>query len=101
MAFIRHVTLVAATVQTFTFTGTAANASGFEIINRNGLDEIYISHDGTAAPTDPTVGGNDFDVIPAAVGAGAQIARARNSQLAITVKVISAQATKMTIRSLA
>ena len=99
MAYVRHITLTANTVATFTISGASANASGYEVLNRNGLDEVYVSHDGTAAPTDPTVGGNDFDVIPAAVGAGIQARRA--SQSAITVKVISASATKVTFRSLA
>lgn len=100
MPFARYVTLVANTVSTFTFTGSAANASAFEIVNRNGLDEIFISHDGTANPTDPTVGGSDFDFIPAATGAGVQLARSKSTQLPVTVKVISASATKIAIRSI-
>lgn len=96
MAFARHLTLTPSTVQTWTFTD---NSSAFEILNRNGAGEIYISHDGTAAPADPTVGGNDFDVVPAAVGAAAQIRRTGTA--AITVKVISAQATAVSVRSLA
>lgn len=96
MAYVRHVTLTANTVQTFTLTD---NSSGYEIVNRSGLDEIYVNHDGTAAPANPTVGGNDFDVIPAAVGAAAQFRRIGTA--AIVVKVISAQATKVTFRSLA
>lgn len=101
MAYVRHVTLVANTVQTFTVSGASANASAFEILNRNGLGEIYISHDGTAAPTDPTIGGNDFDVIPAAVGAGVQLRRSTSSQNAVTVKVISPVATTVSFRSIA
>lgn len=100
MPFARYVTLTAGTVQSWTFTGSAANASAFEIINRNGLDEVFISHDGTATPPDPTVGGNDFDFIPAATGAGIQMARSRSTQNAVTVKVISASATKVSIRSI-
>lgn len=95
MAYTRHVTLTANTVQSWTFPD---NSSVFEIINRNGAGEVYVSHDGTVAPTDPTVGGNNFDVIPAAVGAGFQMTRL--SQLPITVKVISAAATAVSIRSL-
>lgn len=96
MAFIRHQTLTPSTVAVFTLTD---NSSAFEILNRNGAGEIYISHDGTAAPTDPTVGGNNFDVIPAAVGAAVQMHRA--SQASIVVKVISAQATAVSFRSMA
>lgn len=94
MAYARHVTLTPASVSTFTLTD---NSSGFEILNRNGAGEIYISHDGTATPGDPTVGGNDFDVVPAAVGAGVRIRRTGTA--AIVVKVISAQATAVSFRS--
>jgi hypothetical protein len=96
MAYVRHDTLVANTVKTYTLTD---NSSAFELISRSGLAEVYVSHDGTAAPADPTVAGNDFDVIPAAVGAGLQMQR--RSTLPIVVKVISAQATAISFRSLA
>jgi hypothetical protein len=94
--YARHVTLTANTVQAFTLTD---NSSGFEVLNRNGLAEVYISYDGTAVPTDPTVGGNDLDVIPAAVGAG--IRSRRTGSAAIAIKVISAQATAVSFRSIA
>lgn len=96
MAYARHVTLTASTVSTFTLTD---NSSGFEILNRSGAGEIYLSHDGTAAPADPTIGGNDFDVVPAAVGAGVRVRRTGTA--AIVVKVISAQATAVSFRSIA
>ena len=96
MAYARHVTLTANAVSTFTLTD---NSSGFEILNRNGAAEIYISHDGTAAPTDPTVAGNDFDVVPAAIGAGVRMRRL--AAVPIVVKVISAQATAVSFRSIA
>ncbi len=98
MAYVRHVTLVASTVTTFTLTD---NSSAFEVLNRNGAGEVYISHDGTASPTDPTVGGNNFDVVPAAVGAAVQMARSNSTQNPIVVKVISASATAISFRSLA
>jgi hypothetical protein len=98
MAFNRHATLTPSTVMTFTLTD---NSSGYEVMNRNGAGEIYISHDGTAAPANPTVGGNDFDVIPAAVGAAAQFNRASSTQNSIVVKVISVAATAVSFRSLA
>jgi hypothetical protein len=97
VAFNRHVTLTAATVSTFTL-ATADNSSGFEILNRNGLGEVYISHDGTAAPANPTVAGNDFDVIPAIAGAAVQIRRIGTGTA--VVKVISAQATAISIRAI-
>lgn len=96
MAFNRHDTLVANTVKTYTLTD---NSSGFEILNRNGAGEIYISHDGTASPADPTVAGNNFDVIPAAAGAAGQFTRI--GQAAIVVKVISAAATTISFRGMA
>jgi hypothetical protein len=96
MAFVRHVTLTANTVSTFTLTD---NSSGFEVLNRSGAGEVYISHDGTAAPANPTVAGNDFDVIPAAIGAG--IRMRRTGTAAIVVKAISAQATAISFRSIA
>lgn len=95
MAYVRHVTLTANTVQTFTLTD---NSSAFELINRNAAGEIYVNHDGTATPADPTVGGNDLDVIPATVGAGIQMQR--RSTLPIVVKVISAAPTAVSFRSL-
>lgn len=95
MAYARHVTLTANSVTTFTLTD---NSSGFEILNRSGAGEIYLSHDGTAAPADPTVVGNDFDVVPAAIGAGVRVRRTGTA--AIVVKVISAQATAISFRSI-
>lgn len=96
MAYARHVTLTANTVQAFTLSD---NSSAFEVLNRNGLAELYISYDGTAAPTDPIVGGNDFDVVPAAVGAAVRIRRTGTA--AISIKVISAQATAVSFRAIA
>jgi hypothetical protein len=96
MAFVRHQTLTPATVATFTMTG---NESAFEVMNRNGAGEVYISHDGTATPANPTVGGNDFDVLPAAVGATVQLRR--SGQRSIVVKLISADAVAVSVRGLA
>lgn len=96
MAYVRHVTLTANTVQAFTLTD---NSSAFEVLNRNGLGEIFVSYDGTAAPANPTVAGNDFDVIPAAVGAGIRVRRTGTAS--ISIKVISAVATTVSFRSIA
>lgn len=100
MAYNRHVTLTAAAVSTFTLTA-ADNSSGFEILNRSGLGEVYISHTGAAtagATPDPTVGGNDFDVVPAIAGAAVQIRRIGTGTA--IVKVISAQATAISVRAI-
>jgi hypothetical protein len=91
--YARHATLTANTVSTFTATD---NSSAFEVMNRNGAGEIYVSHDGTATPADPTVAGNDFDVVQSAIGA-AIIVR-RTGSAAFVVKVISAAATTVSIR---
>lgn len=96
MAYVRHATLTANTVQAFTLTD---NSSAFEVLNRNGAGEVYVSYDGTATPANPTVGGNDFDVIPAAVGAGVRIRRTGTA--AISIKVISTQATAVSFRGIA
>lgn len=93
MPFVRHITLVASTVSTTTLTD---NSSAVEILNRNGLGEVYVSHDGTNAPANPTVGGNDFDVVPASTGAALTIRRTGSQP--ITVKVISAVATTVSVR---
>lgn len=93
MPFVRHLTLTANIVSTVTVTDTS---SGFEVLNRNGLAEVYVSHDGTATPANPAVGGNDFDVIPAAIGAGIRLRRAANTS--IVVKLISSAATAVSVR---
>jgi hypothetical protein len=96
VAYARHVTLTANAVTTFTLTD---NSSAFEVLNRNGLAEIYVGYDGTAAPADPTVAGNDLDVVPAAAGAAIRVRRTGTA--AIVVKVISAAATAVSFRSIA
>lgn len=93
MAFVRHITLVANTVSTVTLTD---NSSSVEILSRNGLDEVFVSFDGTAAPVNPTVAGNDFDVVPAAIGAALAIRRPGSA--AIVLKLISASATTVSVR---
>jgi len=91
--FARHITLTANSVSTVTITDSS---SGFEVLNRNGLAEVFVSHDGTATPANPTINGNDFDVIPAAAGAGIRLRRAANTTMVI--KLISAAATTVSVR---
>jgi hypothetical protein len=95
MAFVRHVTLVANTVSTVTVTD---NSASFEVINRNGVAEVFISHNGTASPPDPTVAGNDFPVIAGAIGASGTFRR--SSSAAIVVKLISTGATAVAVRGI-
>jgi hypothetical protein len=98
VAFVRHLTLTAGAVSTVTL-NAADNSSAFEVMNRNGLGEIYISHDGTTNPTNPTVGGNDFDVVPAAVGAALQLRRIGTGTA--TIDLISAANAAVTVRGIA
>lgn len=96
MAFVRHLTLTANTVSTVTLTD---NSSAVEIMNRNGLDEVFVSMDGSATPANPTVAGNDFDIVPAAIGASLILRRPGTA--AIVVKLISTLATTVTVRGVA
>lgn len=98
MPFIRHLTLTANTVTTVTL-NPLDNASSFEVLNRNGADEVFISHDGTATPPNPTVAGNDFDIVPAAAGSAVQIRRIGSGN--IVLKLISASATSVSVRAIA
>lgn len=95
-SYARHFTLAAGVAQTFTL--PSIDYPAVEILNRGGTDEIYVSFDGTATPAAPTAGGNDFDVIPAAVGAGLQIRR--DSAVTIVVKLISTAGTTASIRGI-
>lgn len=97
MAYIRHATLVAATVTTFTFTDTTL--SRVEILNRDGAAEVFVSFDSTATPAAPVVEGNDFDIVPAAINARLTLSRMAPTR-AIVVKVISAGTPKITVRGL-
>lgn len=98
MAFVRHLTLTAGVVSTVTL-NASDNSSSFEVLNRNGAGEVYISHDGTSNPTNPTVAGNDFDVVVAAVGAATQIRRIGTGTA--TIDLISAAATAISVRGIA
>jgi hypothetical protein len=93
MAFIRHLTLTGGAVSTVTFTDTS---SRMEIVNRDAADEVFVSYNGTATPSDPTVGGNDFDIVPKV--AGATVGINRTSSAPIVVKLLAAVATKVTVR---
>jgi hypothetical protein len=57
---VTHGTLTAATVATVTL---SAYWKSVEILNR-GTTEIYVNTDGTSTPANPTVAGDEFDVIP-------------------------------------
>lgn len=95
MAFVRHFTLTPTVVSTVTVTD---NSSAVEILNRSGLDEVYTtSGDTSTAPANPSVGGNDCDVVPAAIGSAVQARRSGSAP--IVVKLISASATAVSVRA--
>lgn len=96
MPFARHLTLVANTVSTVTVTG---NPSQVEILSRNGLGEVYVSYDGTANPANPTIAGNDFDVIPALAGASVILGEIGASDQNV-VRLISGAATAVSVRGI-
>lgn len=94
MAFVRHFTLTANAVNTTTFT---SNDPAVEILNRNGIGEVYAKV-GDSTVVDPTIGGNDCEVLPAAIGT-VVIRRTANSP--IVVKLISAQPVTISVRGIA
>jgi hypothetical protein len=88
-AFSTHRTLVAATVDRITLTDS--NFGQVEVLNRDGVAEIYFTVDGA----DPTVGGDGTHVLPASVGA--VVVRSSGRQ-ATVVKLISSGTPKYSIR---
>lgn len=58
-----------------------------EVVNVTGTALVTLSYDGTANPANPTIGGNDFEVLPAA--AGATITIQRLSSLPMVFKSLS------------
>jgi hypothetical protein len=68
MAYIRHGSLTASTVAEITLPDQSFGK--IEVTNRSGDDEIYfIVLAANDADTDPTVEGDDCEVLPAAVSA--------------------------------
>lgn len=76
----RYGTLAAGVVTTVTLT---QDWNTVEVINRSGTAEIFFRTDGT----NPTVGGNDSEMLPAAVGS---VVVDVESGAATVVKLISA-----------
>ncbi len=62
MARTRHLTLTAATVATVEL---GINAARIEVLSRDGAAEVYF----TTNDAEPTVGGNNTHVLPAAISA--------------------------------
>lgn len=95
MPLVRHFTLTAGTARKVTLTD---NSSGFEVLNRNGAGEIFVSHDGSDNPPPPVVNGDDFDVVVAGVGASLTVQRIGTRK--VTVSLISPQATTASVRGI-
>lgn len=91
MAHIKHGTLTADTVATVTLD---TDALRIEVVNRDGADEIYFLVD--PGSTNPTVHGDDCEVLPAVITA--QTCRSRASGVSV-VKMISSGTPKYTVRA--
>lgn len=91
MAIVKHATLVAATVTTFST--LADGYSHVEVVNVNGADIIYFTIDGTT----PTTAGDDCHVLPAVAGAALTLKDA-SPGAAPTVKLLSAGIPKVSAR---
>ncbi len=95
MAWVRHGTLVANTVTTVVL--PERSFSLVEIVNRDGDDEIFfLVLSPRDASTDPTVAGNDCEVLPASMNAMEVNAP---DPAPATVKLISAGTPKYSIRA--
>lgn len=89
MAFNRHGTLTANVVTTVT---VAKAVSTIEVVNVNGAGSIYFTVNGT----NPTVGGDDCEIVAAGTGAAFLVDAPNNP---VSVKLISAEATEYTVRA--
>lgn len=86
----QHTTLVANTVATITFD---TNYGRVEVLNVDGVAEVYVSTDGTT----PTVAGTGFEVLPAAIGWSEFTDRTNGNTV---VKLISAGTPKVSVKGL-
>lgn len=95
MAWVRHGTLVANTVTVVAVPDM--EFSNVEVVNRDGLAEIYfkVYPAGDSSP-DPTVGGNDCEVLPASMNALSVDTPAPG---VFSVKLISAGTPKYSVRA--
>lgn len=89
MARIKHGTLVAATVTTVDLDD---NVSAAEVVNVDGAAAIYFRVDGT----NPTVAGDNCQVLPAAVGAALVVATPH----AVEARLISSGTPKYCVRGI-
>lgn len=87
MARIKHGTLSAATVATVDIDD---NVSSVEVINVDGASPIYFRLDGQ----NPTVAGDDCEVVPAATGAALKV----DAPATVEVRLISAGTPKYCVR---
>jgi hypothetical protein len=92
MARIKHGTLTPNTVASVALD---SNFGAVEVLNRDGLFEIFVLMDSGA--TDPTVAGDDTECLPAAIGS---IEVASLAEGSTTIKLISSGAAKYTVKGL-
>ncbi len=92
MANPQHVTLVAATVATVTLD---RGASRVEVLNVDGAAAVYFSLD----RTEPTVAGNGFHVLPAAIGS-LEVSPAGAGDSISVIKLISSGTPKVSVRTI-
>jgi hypothetical protein len=91
VAVVEHVTLTANTVATVSLAG---NFGQVEVLNRDGVAEVYFTTDGAA----PTVGGANCHVLPAAVNSVDVLDETSGTNS--VVKLISAGTPKVSVRGL-
>ena len=92
MAYTRQQTLTAGTVATFTFDD---NSSGVRIVNRSATEAFVTIGDTGSVPANPTVAGNNTELLPGVIGA--TIEQQRLSSNPIVVKVISSGTPAITV----
>lgn len=91
MASTKHITLVANTVATVNLT---TNAGTIEVVNRDGVAEVYFTTDGST----PTIAGDDTYMLVAAVGS--VTVPDDTSGATSVVKLISAGTPKVSVSGL-
>ena len=94
MAWVRHGTLTADTVATVTVPDRSF--SSIEVMNRDGASEIYFLLNRPNESADPTVGGDDCDVLP---GATSTLEIDAPDPGPIAVKLISHGTPKYSVRA--
>lgn len=100
-----HATLTASTVDVVTLTDVASGAGvakpTITVVNRSGTAEIYFTVSVTGTfPAEPTVGGDNTYVVPAAISSLSVPVYPGVSGDSAVVKVISSAAAKYSVQAL-